>query len=226
MGDETMTVRQTASRPEGLDDLLVVKLGGSSAATSDLHRWIAAMEAARRPLVLVPGGGPFADTVRLQQPVIGFDDAAAHRMAIMAMELFGVALASLGTRLRPAPTEMEIVEACHAGAIAVWMPARLTLADARIPQDWTVTSDSLAAWLAAHLGGAPLALVKQVDVGGGRDLADLVAEGIVDPALPAMLSPRTQLTLAGPADLPGAAEIFARGAALGHPVRRRAQAAA
>ena len=77
--------------------ILVVKFGGSSASSPDLKRWVAAIEKARGPLVVVPGGGPFADTVRLYQRQIAYDDDAAHEMAILAMEQFGCALVSLGS---------------------------------------------------------------------------------------------------------------------------------
>ena len=34
-------------------------------------------------MIVVPGGGPFADAVRASQAEIGFDDAAAHEMAML-----------------------------------------------------------------------------------------------------------------------------------------------
>ena len=43
---------------------LVVKLGGSHAGSALLRPWLRAIEAAAGRVVLVPGGGPFADAVR------------------------------------------------------------------------------------------------------------------------------------------------------------------
>ncbi len=71
----------------------VVKLGGSLAASAHLPRLL--QELARLPdLVIAPGGGPFADAVRRAQTERGFDDAAAHDMALLAMAQFGRMLAA------------------------------------------------------------------------------------------------------------------------------------
>ena len=50
-------------------------------------------------IAIVPGGGPFADGVRTAQASIGYDDRAAHAMALMAMAQFGCALRSLNPAL-------------------------------------------------------------------------------------------------------------------------------
>ena len=59
-------------------------------------------------VVLVPGGGPFADAVREAQPKMGFDDAAAHHMALLAMEQYGRALVSLNETLALASSLVAI----------------------------------------------------------------------------------------------------------------------
>ncbi len=74
-------------------ELRVVKLGGSLADSAQLPRLL--RELARLPdLVIAPGGGPFADAVRRAQKERGFDDAAAHDMALLAMAQFGRMLAA------------------------------------------------------------------------------------------------------------------------------------
>ena len=51
-------------KPSLLREALVVKLGGSLSETGELKRWLALITRARRPLIVVPGGGAFADAVR------------------------------------------------------------------------------------------------------------------------------------------------------------------
>ena len=53
-----------------------------------------------------------------------------------------------------------------------------------IPANWTITSDGLAARLAELLGGAPLVLLKSIDVASNQSAADLAREGVVDEAFP------------------------------------------
>ena len=58
--------------------------------------------------VIVPGGGPFADAVRALQPALGMGELVAHRMAILAMQQFGLALQALEPRLGLAETAREL----------------------------------------------------------------------------------------------------------------------
>jgi len=139
-------------------------------------------------IVVVPGGGPFADQVRTLQKRRRFDDAAAHHMALLAMEQYGRMLAALEPRLRPAASRAELTRASRAGEAAVWMPTRMVLADPAIAASWDITSDSLAAWLAGQLGAHRLVLVKSVAVRNGATADDLARRGIVDPAFPSYLS--------------------------------------
>jgi len=181
---------------------IIVKLGGSQAFSKYLTAWLDALALAAGRVVIVPGGGPFADAVRTAQPAMGFDDRAAHRMALLAMEQLGCALADLRPSLRMAESAAAIRAALRAGAVPVWAPTRMALKAKDVPASWDVTSDSLGAWLAGALGAKLLLLVKssetpQVPVRA----ADLAARGIVDPCFPRFLAASgARAYLAGPAD--------------------------
>ena len=146
-------------------------------------------------LVLVPGGGPFADAVRAAQQAIGFDDPTAHRMALLAMNQFAAALASLASRLVPAYDFLSIRTALTADRVPVWCPWPMLCGTPDIPESWDVTSDSLALWLAARLDAARLVLVKH------RVALSLSEPGLVDAAFagfrPAFAG---EIALAGPDD--------------------------
>ena len=165
----------------------IVKLGGSLARSSQLRAWLAAL-AGRRDLVLVPGGGPFADQVRGAQQMLGFDDATAHHLALLAMEQYGRALCALRPGLVPAGSLVEIRALSAAGVTPVWMPVPLVIVDPDLPRTWDLTSDSLAAWLGGRLGAQTLVLIKSAPVSLGLvdlDTIDALArDAIVDPLLP------------------------------------------
>jgi 5-(aminomethyl)-3-furanmethanol phosphate kinase len=159
----------------------VFKLGGSFAFSPDLRDWIEVIANFAGRAVIVPGGGPFADAVRAAQAPMGFDDRAAHRMGLLAMEQYGCAMASLDERLSLADSLEEIRRGLAGGKVPVWLPARMALGDAAIPQSWDVTSDSLAAWLAGRIGAVRLLLVKHAKVKEKMVPAgDLATHGIVD----------------------------------------------
>jgi 5-(aminomethyl)-3-furanmethanol phosphate kinase len=161
----------------------VVKLGGSFAFSPHLRDWIGAITSCAGRAIIVPGGGPFADAVRAAQVTMGFDDRAAHRMGLLAMEQYGCAIASLDERLILAQTLELIRQGLDGSKVPVWLPAQMALGDDGIPQTWDVTSDSLAAWLADKIGAERLLLVKHVDAKEKTVRAvDLAARNVVDTA--------------------------------------------
>ncbi|MGC4025998.1 MAG: dihydroneopterin aldolase [Mesorhizobium sp.] len=180
----------------------VVKLGGSAATAASLPLWLTAIEASKLPLVLVPGGGPFADAVREAQPALGFSDSAAHVMAMLAMEQFGQVLIDRTDRLDPARTVQEIRTALHKHRIPVWLPTQMALSDPAIPASWDITSDSLAAWLCQTINATALTLIKQTDDFAAHDTPEtLSARGIVDAAFPYFAKKVPALYVAGPRHL-------------------------
>jgi len=197
----------------------VVKLGGSTLQSGELAAWLAALAASRLPLVVVPGGGPFADQVRAAQRRLGFSDAAAHAMALLAMEQFGRLVLDRNPRFAAAAALEEIERALQEGRIPVWLPSSLVLAEPAIEASWRVTSDALSAWLAGRIGASTLLLVKQTRAfGRGDDAASLAARGIVDAAFASMLPGGVELRLAGPRDAEGAASSLVAGRLPGLPV--------
>jgi 5-(aminomethyl)-3-furanmethanol phosphate kinase len=141
--------------------LTVVKVGGGLAreagdgALRALCRTISEA-GARHPLLVVPGGGELADAVRAYDRRFGLRPETAHRMAILAMDQLGWALADL------IPGAVRCTELGRPGAVAVLLPAALLLEADPLPASWTVTSDSIAAWVAGAAGAGRLVLVKPV----------------------------------------------------------------
>lgn len=199
---------------------IVVKLGGSLAGSADLSTWLAALDGAKLPLVLVPGGGGFADCVRKMQSLMHYDDATAHHMALLAMQQYGLALAALWPRLNSVATPSAIRRALRLGQVPCWSPAGMALA-APLPRAWDVTSDTLAAWLAGALHADSLLLIKSVDTPPAAETAaDLAAAQIVDPRFPHYAAESgAALYLAGPAALPDAAARLAQGELPGQKIR-------
>jgi aspartokinase-like uncharacterized kinase len=193
-------------------DLTVVKLGGSYARSRQLEDWLRALSACAGRVVLVPGGGPFADAVRRAQQQMGFDDQAAHRMALLAMEQYGCALASLDAGMTLAGSGAAIRRAARERRVPVWSPTRMVEAAEDIPWSWDVTADSLAAWLAQQLGARCVLLVKQVAIAGAPCADRLVAEGVIDPLFPRFLAASgAKAAIAGPDDHAAAARAIQSG---------------
>lgn len=160
----------------------VVKLGGSLLGSSELAHWLDIFaQFSDGRVVIVPGGGVFADAVRNAQKLSQINDNTAHQLAVRAMDQFGLLLQGINSSLVTANTELEIAERGWQHRAIVWLPSHMVLADETIPQSWHVTSDSLAAWLAAKVQAKHLLIVKSVSPSANiQDVSSLMQSGLVD----------------------------------------------
>lgn len=143
----------------------IVKLGGSLLGSLELQHWLDVITAlGDGKVIVVPGGGVFSDAVRSAQQLSGIDDASAHKLAVRAMDQFGLLLAAMNSNLTTASSELELAERSWQHRAIVWLPSKMVLADESIAQTWKVTSDSLSAWLANKLGAEQLVLVKSASL--------------------------------------------------------------
>ena len=146
-----------------LGPLTVIKVGGGLSATPGALEAVgAALGAAgrRHRLLVVPGGGPFADAVREFDRRQSLSPDAAHWMAILAMDQYAHVLAD---RI-PGAVMVEEAGAVNGvlgeAGIAVLLPSRWLRAADVLPHSWDVTSDSIAAFVAGALDAARLVLLK------------------------------------------------------------------
>ena len=165
----------------------VVKIGGSLEAVSGLRPLLALLaDYGHTGVIIVPGGGRFADRVRAEQRDTGMDDTAAHRLAIRAMEQYAAILCGMEPRLYPIGDISEISGASEASTVPVWLPANLLADEPGIPANWKVTSDSLALWFAGKINARALILVKS-EPNKTNDARALAATGYLDEYFPEMI---------------------------------------
>jgi len=164
----------------------VVKIGGSLAADELLPCWLHALSCyGGGEVVIVPGGGPFAEQVRISQHSWHIDDSAVHVMALLAMEQYGFLMSGIRTDLVPVECEVDMFRVLKKAGVPIWMPTFMVTNEEDIEHSWDVTSDSLAAWLARKIGASRLLLVKSVKLGERKVSArELSQQGIVDVAFP------------------------------------------
>ncbi|APR38459.1 amino acid kinase family protein [Paraburkholderia sp. SOS3] len=159
----------------------VVKIGGSLSHDPSLRDWLTQLwEVGGGRIVIVPGGGDFADRVRDYQKEWQFGDLAAHNMCLLAMTQYALLMQGVLPELVLATNEDMIRRALRNGKVAVWMPIGLLTATPNAMSNWETTSDSLAAWLSTSLNAERLMVVKSCDVDSGRPLEVLASEGVLD----------------------------------------------
>lgn len=153
---------------------VVIKVGGALVRDPDAFAAATADLGALRHdvrIVLVPGGGPFADAVRGVDRTLGLGRDAAHWMAILGMEQYAHLL---GERIPGAiviGNPGQLTGAWHAGRVPVLAPYQWLRHADPVPHSWDATSDSIAAWIAVALRATHLVLIKPA-AGAPRDMAD------------------------------------------------------
>lgn len=158
----------------------VIKIGGSLYNTPELKKWLELLYKAAQyqHIIVVPGGGPYADTVRSTQTQSHFSEHHAHHMALLAMAQYGLLLHSFVTQseLFYFPSDEAITKQ---NGLSIWLPNEQLLTVKAIERSWSVTSDSLALWLAQQLNADQLCLIKRVRA-RASSIKDLSEAGIVD----------------------------------------------
>ncbi len=141
--------------------IVVLKLGGSLINTTmellnALNEYAVEHEII---LLIIPGGGPYADTVRAHSGRLSED--TAHWMSIMAMDQYGLHITDR-TKISTVE-EISIIGECEPCAV-VLLPYKFMRSTDPLPHTWKVTSDSIAAHIAAVVGARQF--IKATDVDG------------------------------------------------------------
>ena len=141
----------------------VIKFGGSLCQPDALTAAIAwmARQAQSHSIVVVCGGGAYADTIRSEQKRLALDDVVAHRQALLAMEQ----TALLVQRAWYQKTGVELPLSESGDPMTLWSPRGLLFDHQEVPASWDITSDSLSVWLAHKIQAQQLSLMKNLDLG-------------------------------------------------------------
>lgn len=143
----------------------VVKVGGSlaedTAALERLCRELSCMAETHR-VVVVPGGGEFADTVRKLDKIFNLSNTIAHKMAILAMDQYGLLLSDTAPNSIVSYSPEEISNPTK-GMLPILLPSTHMFSENALEHSWDVTSDSISAYFASLLHAEKLVLVTDVD---------------------------------------------------------------
>ena len=159
--------------------MIVAKVGGSLYDWPDLGPALTAWLAFQsEPVLLFPGGGEAADAVRGWDRVHDLGEEAAHWMAIRSL--------SLGAHfLQHLVPDMPIVGSTMPGILD---PCPYFRTQTGPPHTWSVTTDSLAAWIAIHSGASKLVLLKSTDIPVSLSWKEASDAGFVDAHFPILVS--------------------------------------
>jgi aspartokinase-like uncharacterized kinase len=144
----------------------VIKIGGSLAEEPERLRalCIKLSEFAKKfAIVVVPGGGRFADVVRDFDQRFTLSSGISHRMAILGMDQFGLLLSQIIPDSCATYLLNDAKQLSEIRVVPIFLPSRLMFKEDPLENSWDVTSDSIAAYVAGRLRVAKVLLVTDVD---------------------------------------------------------------
>jgi aspartokinase-like uncharacterized kinase len=149
----------------GMSPDAVLKIGGSLGRCAELPDLCRMIEKLSRnhSLVIIPGGGDFAEQVREADRRFQLGDTTAHWMAVLAMDQYGYLLSRLISGSVVTPALDNALKSSESGRPAILLPSALMMKSDPLPHSWQVTSDSIAAWVSQTIYCPRLGLLKDVD---------------------------------------------------------------
>ncbi|HJZ55220.1 MAG TPA: hypothetical protein VKE74_09690 [Gemmataceae bacterium] len=161
--------------------MIVVKVGGSLYAHPRLGPGLRAfLETLPSPVLLVPGGGPFADAVRQLDAVHRLGEERAHRLALTSLW----AAAAFLRDLVPGAASASHPDTDLRVPVRVLDAHAFCRSDNALPHSWAVTSDSIAARAAVVYRADRLILLKSIDIPPGTPWPVAAMNGWVDAHFP------------------------------------------
>ena len=157
----------------------VIKLGGSWLSNPKLKNLIKLLQCRSKNITtLVVGGGFFADSVRKAQTHLNFDESLAHNLALKATEFYAKIIANICDNVE---LTNNLDNLSKNNKLKIWTPYRYLKEKNCLEKNWNSTSDSIACWLADHIGADGLILIKSLEIKEKKiNLRNLEKRGVID----------------------------------------------
>ena len=112
-------------------------------------------------IIIIPGGGSFANFIRKIYDDLQFTDELAHWMSIISMNYNGIELGKKFPKLEVVEDYEKLKETSK--IFSIFLPYQFIKENDNLPHNWQVTSDSIALFMAKKLGLKECFLIKDVD---------------------------------------------------------------
>jgi aspartokinase-like uncharacterized kinase len=113
-------------------------------------------------IIVICGGGAFANLLRDYDAGIGFSSTVTHRSAILCMDILGMLLADKVADAEAVYSLNLAQKALDEGKLPIFMPSKFLEHQNSLEHSWRVTSDSISLYI-AHQLKAKLLIATDVD---------------------------------------------------------------
>lgn len=159
----------------------VVKLDGALAHDETLQDWVEEISTVGGGrVIIVPGrwqGAEFVDKMKARWQL---DRLVTHNMLLLTGAQYGLLISSMAPQISPVLDARHVRQTLQRGGVALWMPLSLMRNIPDHMTESTLSSDSIAAWLARHLNAERLVLVKARNFVSNMSMAHHIRDGVLD----------------------------------------------
>ncbi len=159
----------------------VVKLDGALAHDDTLQDWVEELSTVGGGrVIIVPGRWHGADFIREMKSRWKLDRLVTHNMLLLTGAQYGLLISSMAPQISPVLDARHVRQTLQRGGVALWMPLSMMRDIPDDLTDSTISSDSIAAWLATHLNAERLILVKTQPFFSNVNIAQHIRDGVLD----------------------------------------------
>ncbi|XRO75995.1 [5-(aminomethyl)furan-3-yl]methyl phosphate kinase [Methanocaldococcus sp. 28A] len=142
----------------------IIKIGGS--LTYDAEPLLKALKKYAKEndkkILVIPGGGEFANIVRKIDKNLKISNSLSHKLAIKCMDLIGEVYAEIGY-IKAYDTLFDLKREIEKEKIAVILPSKILLSTDMAEHSWAITSDSLSLYIGKLLDVREVIIATNVD---------------------------------------------------------------
>lgn len=144
--------------------MYIVKIGGS--LMYDCEDLINTLKnycsKSNKKIVIIPGGGRFADIVRELYKLKNLDDIIAHKLSTLSTDIYGEYISYIGD-IPKSDNLHDTKNILKYNNIVVLLPSKIILGTDELPNNWNITSDSFAGYIGKLLKVDKLIIATDVD---------------------------------------------------------------
>ncbi|MCQ6253602.1 [5-(aminomethyl)furan-3-yl]methyl phosphate kinase [Methanocaldococcus sp.] len=142
----------------------IVKIGGS--LTYDAKPLLKTLKnyakKNNKNIVIIPGGGEFANVVRKIGKSLNLSNSLSHKLAIKCMDLIGEIYSEIGN-IKAYDTLFDLKREIKKEKIAILLPSKILISTDISEHSWDVTSDSLSLYIGNLLDVKEIIIATDVD---------------------------------------------------------------
>ncbi len=175
----------------------IVKIGGSWLKNPKLPSLINFLHKfANQKIVLVAGGGVFAETVRNLYKSNKMTEETGHVLAMKATEIFAYYLKSINPDISITYKITNFIKE----RLNLWIPTEKLSFETKFERNWESTSDSIATWLYSNTKSKGIVFIKSINFINKEKLKlkDLQKKKIIDLNVKKYIKRKKNLKIVGP----------------------------